>query len=348
MNKKIDFLTNYHCIEGLKTVINRFSSAANFAGYIEAIVKEAKAKALAFESYDTLNGVVRDLCKLRKFIDQRAITEVYGKLPRLHEFLDSQEGYLENLLDNHSPELRTAKKKNPGVILMDNFIAGLNIGRYWEGGKISDLTLALCLENSVSEFEGVEQFNDLYADKLKVPKIGQDNIPVFGTSKTKDLPGAQFKVENTGVKIKLERNKVFNSVGGKVGEYFVFLNFEKRTKQGKSVLKPSMAGFEIFYTTPKSLEKTNISQFRTEGLVHNAKNSFKNLVELVSKECNNKTPRHEVSKKISKHARYYFEFHPTTEYFVGDDGRYQFKISVAAEGPAYHHTVRVRGEFKLD
>ena len=345
MNKKIAFLTKHRDVEGLKAVLSKYSSADGLASYIEALVKESKAHALAFEDYASLKETICGFKKLKEFIDQRAINQVYGALPRLHSFIDENQSYLEQLLTKHSSDQEVIKNTDSHVSLMDNFLNCLNVGHYWKDEKFSNLVLALCIANSESEQKSINLFNESYADKLGVNPV--NDVPVFGTSKIKDLSDCFFEVEKTDVKLEFAHAKIINNVGGKVGEYFVFLNFEKYYKNNESFLKPSLVGFEAYYVTVKPLEKTDVSQFKTNGVLEDVKKSFKNLVDMLSNVCNAKLPRHEVSELISRKAIYYPEFHPTTEYFVGTDGVESFKISVAAEGPVNYHTVKIRGEFKF-
>ncbi len=346
MNNRITFLTSSSNCEGLKSVINRYTTSAGLASFIEDLVKEVKAKSLAFEDHDSLNEGVSDLRKLKKFINQRAIEEKYGSLPRLHKYIDETESYLDQLLSKYPAQNDAHKSTSLGSIhLMVDFLNYLTTTNEWIGEGYQDLVLALCLQNFKNTEEALRFFNEKYAGKLGIQKISKANIPVIGSSKTKDLENCIFEVENTDIKLEFPRSVIKNSVGAKAGEYFVFVDFEKIRNNGREVLKPAFIGFEAYYTTPKSLERTKIAHFQEETFVSDAKKSFKGIVEAVDRICTERPPRHEASDTLSNHAFYVNKFHPSTDFFVGTDKVYSFKISVAVEGPISNHTVRIRGEF---
>ncbi|MBI4918371.1 hypothetical protein HY837_00445 [archaeon] len=346
MNNRIAFLTCSSNCEGLKSVLDRYATSAGLSSFIEDLVKEVKAKSLAFEGHDSLSEGVSDLRKLKKFINQRAIEEKYGYLPRLHSHIDETEGYLEQLLTKHpSQNDAITSVTSANIHLMADFLNSLTTANEWVGERYQDLVLALCLKNFKNTEEAVNVFNEKYASKLGVKKVSKSEVPFFGSSKLKDLENCVFAVENTDVKLEFPHVPIKNSVGAKAGEYFVFIDFEKIMSGGKEVLKPSFIGFEANYITARPLEKTKISYFQEGNFLLDAKKSFKDVVEAVDKLCAQRPPRHEVSKLLSNHSFYSNTFHPTKDFFVGNDKNYSFKVSVDAQGPVNHHTVKVRGEF---
>lgn len=345
MNKRVKSLFNSNNCNCLKTILNQYSTTIGFSTFIEGLVKEVKACALADMSYESLTDALNDFKVIQDFIKRKEICEQYGSLTRLKSFIDETENYISDLLEEHFPKENKdnlQKRITSNNKLIKDFLDILTLSKHWVGESFSDFILALCIASFDEAREGVIFFNEKYAEKLNVERINE--IPVFDSSKLKTLEGCLFKVENTDVKIEFPRRIIRNNAGGKVGEYFVFFDFEKSINQDKLVLTSSIAGFEACYTTTKPLEKTDISCFKKNLVIKDAERAFKNLACIVSNACDNLLPRQEVSKIASKHSIYHPQLHPTTEFFVGEDKNYKFKISITAEGPSNYHTVKIKGE----
>ncbi len=347
MNKRVRLLNCASSNNSLKELLEKFSKPESLAFFIEDLVKEVKASALTDMNYESLEDAVKDLSSVRGFLGRREITDRYGSLPRLNGHISETEKYLTNLLGKCKKTEITTRNNSGRVSLFDDFLNYSNTINYWTGESCSSLVLALCLENAKSSEEGLSLFNSKYVNDLNFSRVDSRNIPVFGNSKTKDLRGCYFLVENTDLKIEFPEKEIRTSSGVKVGGYKVFIDFERSYNGRVEKLKPSVICFEAHYLATRGLNKTNVSDFKQENdLLINVPCAFKKIVELTGNLCESRLPRQDVSKLMAEIAYYNPEFHPNTEFFLGTGKEGSFRISVKAEGQINNHTVRIKGEFK--
>ncbi|MBI5065733.1 hypothetical protein HZA97_05850 [Candidatus Woesearchaeota archaeon] len=348
MNKRIRLLNCASSSDGLKELLCRYSKPDSLAFFIEDLVKEVKASALTDMTHASLEDAVADLSSVRGFLGRREITDRYGSLPRLNCYVSETENYLTSLLGK-CKKTEVARTNSTRVSLFDDFLNYSNTVNYWSGESCSSLVLALCLENAKSQEEGLSFFNNKYASGFNSSRVDSKNIPVFGNSKTRDLQGSYFLVENTDLKIEFPEKEIRNSSGVKIGGYKIFVDFERCYDGRVKKLKKSMIGFEAYYLASRELNKTKVSEFKQgSDLLIDVPSAFKKIVELTGNLYDSRLPRQEVSKKMAELAQYNPEFHPDTEFFFGTGKEGSFKISVKAEGQVNHHTVRIKGEFKYN